>query len=229
MLVTSEYHRDPRVQKEAKLAHEAGHEVTVICRSYEGETMPYRVVTFDTQRRSNRGFKYLERVSSIVLLVHHTLANHPDIIHANDLDTLPAGYIASRLCGAKLLYDSHELWTEMADIGSVGKKVALFIEKFICRRADIVVAVNRYRAQIMAQLHDIPEPLVVMNTPFYVAPDLLMPGDWTTPFKQCGKRIVLYQGGYSNLWAYLRQLWQLIIFQKILFWCLGGLVQPKMR
>ena len=35
-----------------------------------------------------------------------------DIIHTNDLDTLPAGYLAARMMGAKVLYDAHELWSE---------------------------------------------------------------------------------------------------------------------
>jgi hypothetical protein len=44
----------------------------------------------------------------------------PDVIHANDFDTLIQAYIASRLCNCKLLYDSHEICAE--NIGIANKK-----------------------------------------------------------------------------------------------------------
>ena len=39
-----------------------------------------------------------------------------DIVHSVDLDTLPAGYFASKLKGKKLVYDSHEYFTEVPEL-----------------------------------------------------------------------------------------------------------------
>ena len=33
----------------------------------------------------------------------------PSVVHANDLDTLPAGLLLARRSGARLVYDAHEL------------------------------------------------------------------------------------------------------------------------
>lgn len=62
MLVTSQLDRDPRVQKEAKTAQEAGYEVYVICRSYAGAAMPYTIKQLSVNRRSTLLAKYLERI-----------------------------------------------------------------------------------------------------------------------------------------------------------------------
>ena len=36
-----------------------------------------------------------------------------DIVHCHDLDTLPLGYMISKMSGAKVIYDSHESYTDM--------------------------------------------------------------------------------------------------------------------
>lgn len=198
MLVTSELDRDPRVQKEARLAHEAGHEVIVVCRSYEGTEMPYRVMALHIYRRNNIVVKYLERFLTNVKLFWLAVANQPDIIHANDLDTLPAAYVAARWCRARLVYDAHELWSDMGGsrAGRLGKVLALHAERFLSRRADAVITVSAYRGQAMVKALGIPEPVVVMNTPYYVPPERLVPGAWLEEF--AGKQVVLYQGRYTD-------------------------------
>jgi glycosyltransferase involved in cell wall biosynthesis len=52
----------------------------------------------------------------------HLLFAKFDIIHAVDLDTLPAGYMASRIRGKKLVYDSHEYFTEVPELINRPKK-----------------------------------------------------------------------------------------------------------
>ena len=49
-------------------------------------------------------------------MFYHLLFAKYDIIHAVDLDTLPAGYMASKLRGKKLVYDSHEYFTELPEL-----------------------------------------------------------------------------------------------------------------
>lgn len=196
MLVTSELDRDPRVQKEARLAVQYGHDVTVVCRSYVGPPMSFQVLECGVGRQSKRLGKYFERLKMNEMLIRYALMSRPQIVHANDLDTLPAGYLVSKLTKAPLVYDAHELWTEMGNVGAVGKAVALWVEKLVSRHAKAVVAVSRHRAEIMARVLGIPQPLVVMNTPFYIAPNDLVKGDWLQSFPN--KHVVLYQGGYGH-------------------------------
>ena len=45
-------------------------------------------------------------------LAQVAVALRPDIVHSNDLDSLLAGWLTKREVGCRLVYDSHELWTE---------------------------------------------------------------------------------------------------------------------
>lgn len=198
MLVTSELDRDPRVQKEALIAHQSGHDVMVICRSYEGANMPYEVKPLSIKRRDYLMAKYLERIFTNFKLAQFAALAKPDIIHSNDLDTLPAAYVAARWTKARLLYDAHELWSDIGEgrAGCIGKFIILFVERFLAQRADAVITVSSYRAQAMSKALHIPKPVVVMNTPYYVSPAKLRPGKWLHEFT--GKRVVLYQGRYTE-------------------------------
>ncbi len=206
MLVTSELDRDPRVQKEAKIAHEAGHEVYVICRSYRGAPMPYIVKQLCIKRRNSLIAKYLERFWVNVKLFWLALFVKPSVIHANDLDTMPSAYIAAKLTGAALVYDAHELWSDGggSKAGKFGGYLSLFAEWLLSKRADAVVTVSPYRAEAMAKALDISLPAVVMNTPYYIPSNSLSPQEWLGRFK--GKKVVLYQGGYSETMGLLEAI-----------------------
>jgi glycosyltransferase involved in cell wall biosynthesis len=88
-----------------------------------------------------------------------------DIYHSNDLNTLPQGYIASklfRLKKKKLIYDSHEVQTSRTGYeGSFyGKMESFFIDK-----VDAMIVENHTRATYNEELYKF-YPYVVHNYPF---------------------------------------------------------------
>lgn len=88
------------------------------------------------------------------------------LVHANDLNVLPAGYLLARAWGAPLLYDSHELWTQLdADWSPLLRRLFGLIEGPLTRRCAAVVTVNRPIAAELAAAYAIPMPVVVMNCP----------------------------------------------------------------
>jgi glycosyltransferase involved in cell wall biosynthesis len=91
----------------------------------------------------------------------------PDLVHANDLIALPIGYVVARLTKAKLIYDSHELWSDpfLSPVPKWLSKVPTFMEKFLARRADAVITVNDSIARIMSERMEIPAPTVIRNLP----------------------------------------------------------------
>lgn len=92
------------------------------------------------------------------------------LYHANDLDTLPAGVLLSRLNKAPLLYDAHELFSSQFSGASRQFRAILFgLEHWLIRYAHRVVTVNQSLAETLATWHGVPLPVVVMNCPFAVA------------------------------------------------------------
>ncbi|WP_214721100.1 glycosyltransferase [Exiguobacterium sp. s192] len=83
-----------------------------------------------------------------------------DIMHANDLNTLPQAIFSSR--GAKVVYDSHEVQTDRT---GYGKGQGLF-ERYLLRFVDQTMVENDTRADYHASLYG-ERPAVLHNYPFY--------------------------------------------------------------
>lgn len=96
------------------------------------------------------------------------LAWRPDVVHANDGNTLaPACWIAART-GARVIYDAHELWRHRnvrAD-RPVAPLVEGLIESAAIRRADGVITVSPSIVTWLQDMYDLPEaPTLVRNIP----------------------------------------------------------------
>lgn len=93
--------------------------------------------------------------------------NRYKVVHANDLDTLPAAYILSRLRGSKLIYDAHELFNELySDYTPALKKFLFILEKVLVKKCDYVFTVNDAIAKEFIDRYGV-TPMVVMNCPYY--------------------------------------------------------------
>lgn len=93
-----------------------------------------------------------------------------DVYHAHDLNTLLPAYLAAKKTGAKVVYDSHELYSER---NTLLKEPAFFkwaikkFEAFLIRRVNAVITVNESIAIELSNLYKIPVPFVIMNCPIY--------------------------------------------------------------
>ena len=117
------------------------------------------------------------------------------LYHANDLDTLPAAVILSRLNNVPLLYDAHEIFSDQFNRTSRQFSAILFgVEHWLIRCAHKVVTVNDSIAETLAEWHRVPKPTVVMNCPFAVEP--LRPKSGGLGEALAGKARVIYQGMY---------------------------------
>ena len=89
-----------------------------------------------------------------------------DVVHANDLDTLPAAWLLARR-RARLVYDAHELYTAFeADPPRVYGAAAGRLERVLAGRAGAVVTVNEPLAEeLRTRLRLRRAPLVVLNAP----------------------------------------------------------------
>lgn len=98
-------------------------------------------------------------------LVNEIIKCKPDIIHANDLNALLPAFIASRKIGAKVIYDTHEIFLEN---NFVYKSFLLrffwgIVEKLLIRKVDKVVCVSHAASEYLSNKYKIVTPMVVTN------------------------------------------------------------------
>lgn len=90
----------------------------------------------------------------------------PRVVVACDLSMLYAGHLLKRHSGARLIYDSHELWVDSQGGASrFFRWLYTTTERRLIRSADVVMTVNDALADELARRYGIERPLVVMNGP----------------------------------------------------------------
>lgn len=167
--VTNDLHTDQRVHKVCLFLQQQGFDVTLVGRKLtsSGELKrPYACKRF--RLWFNKGFLFYANYN--LRLCCYLLVHRADVLLSNDLDTLYANYIASKLKGTKLVYDSHEYFTEVPEL--IGRpKVKRFwerIEKRIFPKLKKVYTVNESIAEIYQKKYHVPVE-VVKNVPLFEA------------------------------------------------------------
>lgn len=166
---------DPRVRKQIIEYRDNGVEVIAVglkCPRYDAEkvkSIPCEstIVAIDPQydgqqhgifRKIKREYLRIKGVKDAIV------AYRPEIIHANDLNALIPAYFASRKLGCKLVYDSHEINVENYTTGrSSIANVMKAVERYLVKRADLMICVSHAAADYFADMYKIERPMVVTN------------------------------------------------------------------
>lgn len=107
-------------------------------------------------------------ISFQIYLFWKLLLTKSDLLYSNDLDTLLPNYLVAKIKNKKLVYDSHELFTEVPELqGRWQRKIWLIVEKLIFPKLKNVITVNDSIAQIFQIKYDVPIK-VIRNIPFLV-------------------------------------------------------------
>ena len=126
------------------------------------------------------------------------LFEEADILVSNDLDTLLANYLASRIRGKELFYDSHELFTEVPELQGrrLVKKTWESIEAYIFPKLKNVYTVNGKIAEHYKKKYGVPVE-VVRN----LAPTLKNkePNEKLARKLKSGRKMLLLQGSGINV------------------------------
>lgn len=187
--VTNDLSGDQRIHRIASSLQAAGHDVRVIGRTLP-QSIPLKPRAYGTHRmrllfRQGKLF-YLEYNFRLFL---YLLFAKADVINANDLDTLLAGFWAARITGAELIYDSHEYFTEVPELihRPMTRRVWLVLEKWLFPRLKKAYTVNASIAAIYQEKYGIAVQ-VVRNLPLgKIFPDSPEPD----------QKILLYQGALN--------------------------------
>ena len=186
--VTNDLVIDQRVQRVCHSLTEWGYDVLLIGRKLPATIdikAPYRCKLMNLFFRKNFFF-YAEYNIRLFLLL---LFKKADILLANDLDTLPANFLVSKLKRSKLIFDSHEYFPETPEVykRNFVKKFWLFIEKSLIRGCHSYYTVSASVANIYKKKYNI-DFEVIRNVPFRNIDQQIMP----TP------NLVIYQGAINE-------------------------------
>jgi glycosyltransferase involved in cell wall biosynthesis len=133
-----------------------------------------------------------------IRLFLYLVFQNTDLIISNDLDTLPACRLAAILKRIPLVYDSHELFTEVPELEAnpIAKKTWKLLEKVSVPGIRYAITVNDSIAKILGERYGVPFR-VVRNVPQRYLPleqktraELGLPED---------KKIIILQGNGINV------------------------------
>ncbi len=186
---------DQRVKRVVSLLREQGFEISCIGRKLRGSP-PVRELSCHARRYRMLFTKgpLFYACFNVRLFCTLLFSVKPALFIANDLDTLPAGFLASRIRGIPLIYDSHELFTQVPELIERKRVQRIWkgIEALLLPRVTHAVTVSYPIAEIYRRLYGL-RFKVVRNVPFRI------PGETWQQVRsgQAGKQIIIYQGALN--------------------------------
>ena len=190
--VTNDLTTDQRVDKVANSLFNAGFLVLVLgAVSNKKHILSERKYDFYRFKMFfKKGFFFYFEFN--VKLFWFLLRNKSDILLSNDLDTLSANFFVSKLKKIKLVYDSHELFTELPELLERPnvKFIWLSMEKFFLKRIQFSYTVSKSIASYYKSKYGV-DMSVVSNFPH-----IKMINNSLTPVKKNKK--IIYQGAVNK-------------------------------
>lgn len=190
LAVTNDIVTDNRVHKVGVTLTQHGFIVTIVGRKFR-----YSQDLFDRPYFTRRFFMKVNKGPFFYVFFNlrfffYLLRTKPDIIVANDLDTLLAGYLASKLIRKPLLLDSHEYFTELPELvdRKFVRKFWIILERFLLPRIKYGYTVSEGIAQRYKELYNV-DFKVIRNVGLFKYDHEFKNTSTPKPY-----RIIIYQG-----------------------------------
>jgi glycosyltransferase involved in cell wall biosynthesis len=189
---------DSRVNKTCTTLEECGYKVTLVGRKLSN-SLPLPNWPFKTKRiklifiKGPLFYFFFNLRLFFILLFTKT-----DLLYSNDLDTLLPNYLVSRLKKIPLIYDSHELFTEVPELARspVKRKIWEAIEAWIIPKLNYCITVSDGIAALFEKKYGI-KFHVVRNIPS--APKQIVQKTKSELKLPENKNIILLQGAGINI------------------------------
>ena len=139
--VSNDVFSDNRVKKTCQSLGNYGFEVHLLCKKAKDKTQENNFIRHDTVFLFKKNFLYYAELN--IKFFCKALWQKSNLLWANDLDTLLPMFLVSRIKGIPLIFDSHEMFTEVAELkdGSIQKKFWKFLEKLIVPKLKYITTV----------------------------------------------------------------------------------------
>lgn len=138
--------------------------------------------------------KYIEFFFKAIIFAKN---KNIDIVNVHLLALLPLGVIIKYITKSKLVYDAHELETEVEGLKGLRKFLSKIVEKFLIRQADLTIVVGKEIERWYLKEYGKIPIVTVMNCPVYqhIKKTDLLRQELKIPRRY---KIVLYQGGFGT-------------------------------
>ncbi|MCB0472115.1 MAG: glycosyltransferase, partial [Flavobacteriaceae bacterium] len=190
--VTNDLVTDQRVHRTCKTLKAMGFRVLLIGRKLShSPSVKREYKTIRMRLLFNTGFCFYAGYN--LRLFFRLLFTRKDILLANDLDTLLPNFLISRIFRKKLVFDSHELFSEIPEL--IGRKPVqsfwLQLERFLIPKVKYGLTTSESIANYYDQQYGVTFE-VIRNIPDHRKSKIQ-----EFPFPVNGKKIILYQGALN--------------------------------
>lgn len=196
--VTNDLYTDQRVHKVCSFLHESGWDVMLVGRrkSSSVELPPRTYATKRFRLFFEKGPLFYAFFN--LRLFFFLLFKRSDVFLSNDLDTLLANYCVSRLKKIDLVYDTHELFTEVPELVTRPRvqKMWLAIEKWIFPKLNRIYTVNKSIARIYSEKYGVEVKVVRNVSPKWESSKTFTRTELGLPEN---KRLIIIQGAGINI------------------------------
>lgn len=205
LVVLNNFKNDSRVLKEAQTLKNKGYCVKVVALHEEPllefdnvSNISIHRIRLKTRNWSKHKIiqiiKYMEFLYKFIKEYKKS-----DILHCNDLDTLPIGILIKIFFNkkVKIVYDAHEFEINQKPHQSkLSIKLLYFLEKFLIKYADACFTVSESIADEYYKMYAV-KPTILYNSPKFIKPKKTDIFREKFSIKQ-SSTIMLYQGGLSR-------------------------------
>ncbi|MDA9783030.1 glycosyltransferase [Vicingaceae bacterium] len=209
--VSSDLSTDQRVQKVCNTLATNNFEVLVLGRKLP-QSPKFGSLNYSYKRFSlwfNKGALFYANLN--IRLFFKLLFTKAAVFYANDLDTLPANYLASKIKGVPMIYDSHEYFTEVPELVNRPSVQRIWhrIEGTIVPKLQHCITVTFQISETYKKLYNV-DFKVMRNFPIYIGHRI--------PEKE---NAILYQGAL-NVGRGLEELIAAMPDVRAELWIAGG-------
>jgi len=224
--VTNDLVTDQRVHRICSTLSQNNYEILLIGRQFsDSKTLQKKYKTYRFKLLFNKGALFYAEYN--IRLFLKLLFTKSDILLSNDLDTLLANFLASKMLKKKLVYDSHELFTEVPELINRPfiQKIWLSIEKLIVPKLRNCITVSNLISQYYNSSYQT-KFVVIRNLPFHIKKHNTI----SFPFKTKDYKLVLYQGAINKGRGLELMINTMVYLKNTLFIIIGnGDLQEKIK
>ena len=165
--VFNNLYTDQRVEKVCESLSTAGYEIDLIGNSWGGLPQMERPYPFSRIILKTKILRYAY-VEFQWKMYQQLLkkADKSSILLANDLDTILPNYLISKKFGIPLVFDSHEIFTEMPALqGRFTQKIWRRLQRWLIPKLSYMMTASESYADWFAKTYEIERPITVQNFP----------------------------------------------------------------